>query len=143
MAGLKLEYLAELPPDRRRAILRRSQEDVSAVLDEVRPILAALRLQGDQETLRQHRQFKEDLSALDLEAAHREIEAAYEALDPKVLGALKAAAANIEKFHRAQVGREMWALEVQPGLLAGRLTRPLERVGCTSPAGWRLTPPAP
>jgi histidinol dehydrogenase len=135
MAGLKLEYLAELPPDRRRAILRRSQENVSAVLDEVRPILAALRLQGDQETLRQHRQFKEGLSALDLEAAPREIEAAYEALDPKVLGALKAAAANIEKFHRAQVGREMWAFEVQPGLLAGRLTRPLERVGVYIPGG--------
>ncbi|MGD0828677.1 MAG: histidinol dehydrogenase, partial [Desulfobaccales bacterium] len=51
------------------------------------------------------------------------------------LAALKAAAANIEKFHRAQQEREMWAMEVQPGILAGRLSRPLERVGCYIPGG--------
>jgi histidinol dehydrogenase len=56
-------------------------------------------------------------------------------VDPEVLAALKAAAANIEKFHRAQQEREMWAMEVQPGILAGRLSRPLERVGCYIPGG--------
>jgi histidinol dehydrogenase len=29
----------------------------------------------------------------------------------------------------------MWAMEVQPGLLAGRLCRPLDRVGCYIPGG--------
>jgi len=135
MAGLQVEYLSGLTPERRTAILRRSQEDVSAVLEEVRPILAALRREGDEESLRQHRQFKADITTADLEATPPEIEAAYQALDPKVLKALKAAAANIEKFHRAQLEREMWDLEVQPGLLAGRLTRPLERVGCYIPGG--------
>jgi len=135
MALLQVESLARLTPERRRAILRRSREDVSAVLEEVRPILTALRAQGDQETLRWHQQYKPDLTAADLEATPREIEAAYASLDPQVLAALQAAAANIEKFHQAQRGREMWAFEVQPGLLAGRLTRPLERVGVYIPGG--------
>jgi histidinol dehydrogenase len=135
MAPLQVEYLADLAPARRSLILRRSQEDVSQALDEVRPILAALREQGDAETLRQHRQFKTDLTSADLEATPQEIEAAYRDLDPQVLAALKVAAANIEKFHRAQMEREMWAVEVQPGILAGRLVRPLQRVGCYIPGG--------
>jgi len=135
MAGLQLEYLKDLAAPRRSAILSRSQEDVSQVLEVVRPILAAIRQEGEAESLRQHRQFKADLTPADLEATAAEIEAAYGVLDPQVLKALKAAAANIEKFHRAQLGKEMWALEVQPGLLAGRLSRPLERVGCYIPGG--------
>jgi len=135
MAGLQLEYLASLGPERRRQILSRSQEDVSQVLAVVTPILAAVKEQGDAEVVRQHEQFKPGLTPAELEATPQEMEAAYRALDPKVLAALKAAAANIEKFHRAQLEREMWAMEVQPGLLAGRLCRPLDRVGCYIPGG--------
>ena len=135
MAGLQIEYLKELDPARRQAILSRSQVDVSAVLATVAPILAALRAEGDAESLRQHRQFKAELTAADLEATPEEIEAAYRAVDPQVLTALKVAAGNIEKFHQAQREREMWAMEVQPGILAGRLTRPLDRVGCYIPGG--------
>ena len=135
MPGLQVELLSELAPARRQAILSRSQVDVSAVLEVVAPILAALRLDGDAESLRQHQQFKADLTAADLVATPEEIEAAYRVLDPQVIAALKTAAANIEKFHRAQLDREMWAMEVQPGILAGRLSRPLDRVGCYIPGG--------
>ena len=99
MAGLQIEYLKKLAPARRQAILSRSQVDVSAVLAVVAPILAALRTEGDAESLRQHRQFKADLTAAELEATPEEIEAAYRVVDPQVLAALKTAAGNIEKFH--------------------------------------------
>ncbi|MCL4501086.1 MAG: histidinol dehydrogenase [Deltaproteobacteria bacterium] len=135
MAGLQIEYLKKLDPARRQAIMSRSREDVSEVLAVVAPILAALRRDGDAESLRQHAQFKADLRVEDLEATPQEIEAAYRAVDPQVLAALKVAAGNIEKFHQAQREREMWAMEVQPGILAGRLTRSLDRVGCYIPGG--------
>ena len=135
MPDLQVELLTELAPARRQAILSRSQEDVSAVLEVVAPILAALRADGDAESLRQHQQFKADITGADLLATPEEIEAAYRVLDPQVTAALKTAAANIEKFHRAQLDREMWAMEVQPGILAGRLSRPLTRVGCYIPGG--------
>ncbi len=135
MAGLQIEYLKKLDPARRQAILSRSREDVSEVLATVAPIIAALRQDGDAESIRQHLQCKADLAVADLEATPEEIEAAYRAVDPQVLSALKVAAGNIEKFHRAQREREMWAMEVQPGILAGRLTRSLDRVGCYIPGG--------
>jgi histidinol dehydrogenase len=135
VANLQVELLTELATERRQAILGRSQEDVSQVLEVVAPILAALRREGDAESLRQHQQFKADIRAADLLATDEEIEAAYRVLPPQVLAALKTAAANIETFHQAQRERQMWALEVQPGILAGRLTRPLVRVGCYIPGG--------
>ncbi|MHB8067391.1 MAG: histidinol dehydrogenase [Desulfobaccales bacterium] len=134
MADLQVEYLDQLTPARRQEILSRSQEDVSQVLDTVRPILEALRRVGDEENLRQHG-LKAGVAVADLEVKEEEIEAAYRTIDPKVLEALKAAAANIEKFHQAQRERDMWAVELRPGLLAGRLSRPLDRVGCYIPGG--------
>jgi histidinol dehydrogenase len=134
MANLQVEYLEKLTPARRQKILSRSQEDVGQVLETVRPILEALRREGDAENLRQHG-LKPGYSIADLVVKEEEIQAAYRAIDPKVLAALKAAAANIEKFHRAQMDREMWAVELQPGLLAGRLSRPIDRVGCYIPGG--------
>lgn len=134
MAGLQVEYLKQLDPARRQAILSRSRVDVSAVLATVAPIIAAVRRDGDAEFMRQP-EFNAGLTASELEVTPEEIEAAYRAVDPRVLSALKVAAGNIEKFHRAQREREMWAMEVQPGILAGRLTRPLDRVGCYIPGG--------
>jgi histidinol dehydrogenase len=135
MADLKLEYLGKITPERLKQLLNRSKTDVTEVLEDVRAILADLRRDGDPESLRWHRQYKADITVDDLEVSAAEIEAAQRVLDPKVLDALKAAAANIEKFHRAQKEREMYALEVIPGILAGRLVRPLERVGCYIPGG--------
>jgi histidinol dehydrogenase len=132
---LRLEYLDKLTPLRQEELLKRSKTEVADVLEDVRAILADLRRDGDQESLRWHQQYKADITVEDLEVKPPEIEAAYGVLDPKVLDALKMAAANIEKFHRAQVEREMYAVEVLPGILAGRLIRPLERVGCYIPGG--------
>jgi len=133
--ALRVEHLRDLPPARRERLLRRSALDVTEVLEEVRGILTALRTQGDAETLRWHRQYKADLTVAELEVSEAEIEAAYARVDPEVLAALKRAAVQIEKFHAAQREREIQALEVAPGILAGRLIRPLERVGCYIPGG--------
>jgi histidinol dehydrogenase len=135
MAELTLEYLDKLPAERREQLLNRSKTDVTEVLEDVRRILTDLRREGDAESLRWHRQYKADLTVHDLEVTEAEIEAAHRTLDPKVLDALKVAAANIDKFHQAQREREIHALEVVPGILAGRLLRPLARVGCYIPGG--------
>ena len=141
MAVLQVEYLEKLTPDRLDHLLNRSQENVNQVLEDVRAILAAVR--GDKEaesklggeSKRFHLQYQADLASGKLEVSPDEIEAAYRSIDPRVFEALKAAAANIEAFHRAQREREMWAVEIRPGILAGRLARPITRVGCYIPGG--------
>ena len=109
--------------------------DVSAVLDDIKKIVQDVRTSGDKITLEFHRQYKADISTADLLAGPEEIAAAYESLDPNLIAALKIAAANIEKFHKAQLDREMWSIEVQPGVMAGRISRSLDRVGCYIPGG--------
>ena len=135
MAILQVEYLASLAPARLERLLHRSKEDINQVLAEVRQILESLRRDGDAENLRWHRQYKDDLTAAELEVTPAEIEAAHRSLDPQILEALQVAAANLEAFHRAQREREMWAVEVRPGILAGRLVRAIPRVGCYIPGG--------
>jgi histidinol dehydrogenase len=107
MAILQVEYLEALAPARLQHLLDRSKEDINQVLSDVRQILADLRREGDAESLRWHRQYKEDLTVPELEVSLTEIEAAYRVVDPLVLEALKIAAANLEVFHRAQREREM------------------------------------
>lgn len=135
MIHLAVEAIASLSPERQQAIIKRSAVDVSAVFDDIRKIVEDVRRYGDRITLDYHHQFKAQISAADLEVKQEEIAAAFETLAPDLLAALKLAAANIEKFHRAQLDREMWAVEVQPGIVAGRLLRPLDRVGCYIPGG--------
>jgi len=133
--NLRVEHLAQLTAERQRAIVKRSSVDVSAVLEDIKKIVQGVRQRGDDESLDFHRQYKDDLTPADLVVSPEDIEAACRTLDPRVMDALKLAAANIEKFHQAQLERPLWAIEVQPGILAGRLYRPLESVGCYIPGG--------
>jgi histidinol dehydrogenase len=135
MINLNLETIRNLSPERLQAIVKRSAVDVSAVLEDMKKIVQDVRQYGDRIALEFHQQFKADISPADLLVGPEEIAAAYESLDPNLIAALKLAAANIEKFHRAQLDREMWAIEVQPGILAGRVSRSLDRVGCYIPGG--------
>ena len=135
MITLALETIRDLSPERLQSIVKRSAVDVSAVLEDIKKIVQDVRQYGDRIALEYHRQFKSDITTADLLAGPDEITAAYESLDPKLIAALKLAAANIEKFHRAQLDREMWSIEVQPGIMAGRISRSLDRVGCYIPGG--------
>jgi len=61
-------------------------------------------------------------------------------VDTKVVDCLKTAAQNISKFHQAQLEREMWSIEVREGILAGRITRSMDIVGCYVPGGTAVYP---
>ena len=55
-------------------------------------------------------------------------------IDPDFKKALEDAAENISKFHKAQIPED-WTMEVKPGVKAGQIIRPLEKVGCYIPGG--------
>ena len=130
---MKPECLRDLTPERRTAIMKRSMEDVSAIFAEMRGICVDIKQRGDAVTLEHYAKFKKGISPEDLVVTRKEIERAYDAIDPKVVEKLRFAAANIEKFHLAQREREMWAIEIAPGILAGRVIRPMDIVGCYIP----------
>lgn len=125
----------DLTSDERAAILRRSMEDVSSEYDYVRGIVNDVRQRGDIAVVEGHRHLGLDLEMNSLEVSREETTAAYDRVEGRVVDALGAAARNITRFHTAQLEREMWSVEVSEGVLAGRITRPLDRVGCYVPGG--------
>ena len=141
MTMIQPERLSELSPKRREAILKRSMEDVSEIYGDMRRIAMDIRARGDAVTVEHYTKLKPGLSARDLVVRRDEIDRAYETIDPEVVEKLRFAAANIDRFHRAQLEREMWSIEIAPGILAGRITRPMDSAGCYVP-GRRATYPS-
>lgn len=129
----KPERIDDLRPEQYRRIMKRSSEDISSIYEEVRGIVLDVRDSGDQVALNHYKKYKPNLTLKDLEVRKEEVEEAYKGVDSKVIDALKFASENIIKFHRAQMEREMWMIDIADGILAGRMTTPLERVGAYIP----------
>ena len=113
--------------------VKRSEQDVNNVLSTVSEILENVRNNGD-EAIKAYTEKFDGVLLDDLKVSEDEIKKAYETLDDSLLTALKQAAANIEKFHRMQIPEE-WEMEVNPGVTAGQIVRPINSAGCYIPGG--------
>jgi histidinol dehydrogenase len=134
------EKIDSLSPEKYKAVMERSMDDISSIFEDVRDIVNDIKTRGDAVTLEHYKKHKDDIAPSDLEATPEEIKEAYNQLDPHVVESLKAAARNIIKFHTAQLEREMWSIEVSEGILAGRVTRAMDIVGCYIPGGSAIYP---
>ncbi len=140
MDVLKIEFLNNISEDRKKAILKRSMEDISSIYQEVREIVLDIQKHGDAVALKHYKKLKQDINADDLIVKREEIEKAYDSVDKKLIDALKVSAKNIEKFHRAQLERDMWSTEIMDGIIAGRLIRPMDIIGAYLPGRKAIYP---
>lgn len=113
---------------------RRGEMGQGEVEDQVKAILAEVRRRGDVSLL----EFGERFDGYRLEASQirveeREIKAAYEAIDPEALSALRLAQERITAFHARQKPRSWFFLE--EGGFLGQIEQPLRRVGIYVPGG--------
>ena len=137
---IKPERIDDLSLEKRKIVMERSMEDISSIYEDIRAIMVEIKAKGNAVALSHYRKHKEDISTSDLEVTREEIDKAYEQVDSEVVDCLKIAAENITRFHQAQVEREMWSIEVNEGILAGRITRPMDIVGCYVPGGTAAYP---
>jgi len=137
---MRPERLKDLSEERFKAMMERSMEDISSIYEEMRRIVEDIKVSGDAVALKHYKKHKEDISSGDLEVTSGEIEQAYKQVDSNVVDCLKIAAENITKFHSAQMERDMWSIEVREGILAGRITRAMDIVGCYIPGGTAAYP---
>jgi histidinol dehydrogenase len=137
---IKPERIDDLSPEKKKNVMQRSMEDISSIYEDVRKIVDAVKTRGNSVALEHYRKHKDDISTPDLEVTREEIDDAYKQLDPKVVDCLKTAAQNIVKFHEAQLERDMWSIEIRDGILAGRITRAMDIVGCYIPGGTAAYP---
>jgi len=133
--SIEIVRLRECSPEQRERLLRRSELDIASVMPSVREIVEEVRKRGDDALLEYTERFDGvKLSRGQIRVPDREIRAAYGQVDAIAVQAIKRAAKAIEKFHRRQLPRE-WMVELQPGISAGQLVRPLARVGIYVPGG--------
>jgi histidinol dehydrogenase len=137
---IKPQRIEDLSPEKKKSVMERSMEDIASIYEDIRRIVDDVKSRGDAVALEHYRKHKHDIAPSDLEVTKEEIAAAYKQVDTKVIDCLKAAAQNISKFHRAQLEREMWSIEVREGILAGRITRAMDIVGCYIPGGTAAYP---
>jgi histidinol dehydrogenase len=104
-----------------------------AVENTVRPIIEAVRAEGDAALLRYARQL-DHLDGAPLRISPEELAAAGAALAPNVRAAAETAIQNIRQFAQAQLPRERFE-EFSPGRKLGWIVRPLGAVGCYVPSG--------
>ena len=134
------EKIDDLNPERRKSVMERSMDDISSIFEDVRVIVDDIKNSGNEVILEHYKKHKSDITISDLEATREEIEEAYNIVGTEVVKCLKTAAMNITKFHQAQLEREMWSIEISEGILAGRVTRAMDIVGCYVPGGTAAYP---
>lgn len=113
----------------------RTASDVSA---DVKSIIADVRARGDMALRAFALKFDKALLG-PLEVSPKEFESALEHVDPEFLSVLRAAAANIRKFHSRQV-RTSFIINDEPGVVIGQKVIPLDRVGLYVPGGTAAYP---
>jgi histidinol dehydrogenase len=128
--------LAKLSAGERAALMRRAESDLSGFEEKVRPIIEAVKNQGDEALARFAREFdKAKVDASAIAATPEDFARAEKTLAADVREAIGFAAESIRKFHEDQMPEEMWLHEIRPGAFAGERTRPIPSVACYIPRG--------
>ena len=132
-----LHDLAQLSFSEREQLLSRAEDDLDAFIDGVRPIIQAVRTEGDEAVARFGRKFDgaASLTADSIAASKADIDKAFNKIDKKMIETLEYSADNIRRFHEAQMPPEMWMKEIRPGVLVGERATPIDSVACYSPRG--------
>ncbi len=128
--------LKKLTPAERGKLLKRTESDLTPFLEKVKPIIEAVRLEGDAALVRFARQFdKSPVEAGAIAATEADFARAHIEVEAALREAITFAAANIRKFHELQKPETSWSTEIQPGLRAGDRTTPIPSVACYIPRG--------
>jgi histidinol dehydrogenase len=128
--------LSALSPAARAALLTRTETDLAAFTEKVLPIIAAVRVEGDEALARFALQFdKARVRASEIAATQTDFERAHKTLAPKMAEAMAFAAESISAFHGEQMPERQWMKQLRPGVFAGDRTSPVPSVACYVPRG--------
>ncbi|KAF4591975.1 Histidine biosynthesis trifunctional protein [Ophiocordyceps camponoti-floridani] len=118
---------------------RPSQKSPEAILQIVRPIIEDVRKGGDKAVLSYTHKF-EKATSLTSPVIKAPFAAELMQLDDATKAAMDTSFDNIYKFHSAQREDKPLSVETMPGVVCGRFSRPIERVGLYIPGGTAVLP---
>jgi len=114
-------------------LCRRPVTDTSEFESDVRKILITVKSAGDS-ALRDYSEKFDRVRITDMKVNGTEIEEAERTASPELKKAISIAKENIEKFHLAQRGDDLF-VETMPGIKCRRKSFPIEKVGLYVPGG--------
>lgn len=118
----------------------RTTTQLDEIKEDVQNIINEVKVNGDKAIIRFTKTYDNvELDKSEIRVTEDEITDAYEKIDKKLLEALRYAKKNLIKFHKAQI-REDWTIEIERGINAGQVYRPLKSVGLYIPGGRAIYP---
>jgi histidinol dehydrogenase len=125
----------DLTEEQTNKLCRRPKMDFESVFDTVRPIIDAVRSEGDEGVLKYSEKFDGFRpTPLVIDPGSTQV-----SLDNEIKEAIDLAFKNIYRFHKTQLPNPM-EVETMPGVRCMRVARPIERVGLYVPGGTALLP---
>lgn len=109
---------------KRRSSLDEAKESVAGIIRTVRE-------GGDSALLAMARKYEPDIESI--RVSREEVDSAYEDVEDRLVESLIEADCRITRFHELQKERDLWLEEVEPGIILGVKTTPLDRVGLYVP----------
>ncbi len=113
--------------------LLRREASLAQAESVVRPIVDQVAQRGDA-ALREFARDFDKFAGASFLATPQELSAAADRVSPTFRSAVEQASGNIRAYAAKQVPREQW-FEVMPGIRAGQIVRPLDRVAAYIPSG--------
>ncbi len=136
MSDVSFHELSRLTDERREVLMKRSETDLSGFVEKVKPIVEAVRTEGDTALLRFARELdKADVKAGGLKVTPEEFDRAFDLVDEDVVAAIRFGIDNIRRFHEEQKPEAMWLKEMRPGAYAGDRFTPIRSVALYVPRG--------
>lgn len=121
-------------------LIKRSPEYMVSFESSVREILNNVKENGDQALFEYTKKFDGfELNADNIEVKQDEIDAAYKAVDEKLLEVIRKALVNIRDFHEKQKANS-WFTSNEKGTFLGQKITPMHRAGVYVPGGKAVYP---
>jgi histidinol dehydrogenase len=128
--------VAIMKPAELADLRRRRGLDLGGLVQEVAPLVEAVRQRGDQAVCELTKRFDgADLTPAAFRVPEDDMDKALAAIAPDLREALEVSISNIRKFHERQVEAGSWEMEVSPGVFAGEKVVPIASVGLYVPRG--------
>ncbi|MDE7224363.1 MAG: histidinol dehydrogenase [Acetatifactor sp.] len=116
-------------------LLKRSPNNYSEYEDTVNEILGNVKENGDKALFEYTLKFdKYQLTPENIQVTKKEIQEAYDQMDPQLVEVIRKSAANIRAFHEKQL-RNSWFDAKEDGAILGMKITPIGRVGVYVPGG--------
>ena len=128
--------LSKINSQERTNLLARTEGDLTEFIEKVKPIIQAVRDEGDQALARFARDFdKSPVQPDAIKCTPEEFDEAVRDFDPKVTESIRFAAESIRLFHQQQMPEPLRMTEIRPGVFAGEKIMPIPSVACYVPRG--------